>query len=111
MFSSQVLLKMMMSSKYTTTKELVKGLNTSSINLMNLDGAFFNPKGMTNHSKRPSLDLKVVFHTLVGSMGTRWYPKFSSTFLKNFSPLSWLRRSSILGIGYRFLNVIFFKAM
>ena len=33
----------------TTTKELVKGLNTSSINLMKFVGAFFNPKGMTNH--------------------------------------------------------------
>jgi hypothetical protein len=72
MCSSQVLLKMRMSSKYTTTKELVKGLNTSSINLMKVVGAFVKPKGMTNHSKRPSLDLKVVFHTLVGSMGTWW---------------------------------------
>jgi uncharacterized protein YdaL len=62
---------MRMSSKYTTTKELVKGLNTSSINLMKVVGAFFNPKGMTNHSKRP-LDLKVFFHTSVGSMGTWW---------------------------------------
>jgi hypothetical protein len=61
---------MRMSSKYTTTKELVKGLSTSSINLMKVVGAFVNPKGMTSHSKRPSLDLKVVFHTLVGSMGT-----------------------------------------
>jgi hypothetical protein len=47
-----------MSSKYTTTKELVKGLNTSSINLMKVVGAFVKPKGMTSHSKRPSLDLK-----------------------------------------------------
>jgi hypothetical protein len=61
-----------MSSIYTTTKELVKGINTSSINLMKVAGAFVKPKGMTNHSKRPSLDLKVVFHTLVGSMGTWW---------------------------------------
>jgi hypothetical protein len=43
-------LKMRMSSKYTTTKELVKGLNTSSINLMKVVGAFVKPKGMTNHS-------------------------------------------------------------
>jgi hypothetical protein len=60
-----------MSSKYTTTKELVKGLNTSSINLMKV-GASFKPKGMTNHSNIPSLDLNVVFHTSVGSMGTWW---------------------------------------
>jgi hypothetical protein len=63
---------MRMSSKYTTTKELVKDLNTSSINLMKLVGAFVKPKGMTNHSKISSLDLKVVFHTSLGSMGTRW---------------------------------------
>jgi hypothetical protein len=52
---------MRMTSRFTTTKELVKGLNTSSINLMKVVGAFVKPKGMNNHSKRPSLDLKVVF--------------------------------------------------
>jgi hypothetical protein len=61
-----------MSSKYTTTKELVKGLNTSFINLMKVVGAFVKPKGMTNHSKRPSLDSKAIFHTSAGSMGTWW---------------------------------------
>jgi hypothetical protein len=70
MFSSHVLLKMRMSSKYTTTKELVKGINTSSINLMKVDGALVKPKDMTNHSKRPYLDLKYVFHTSIGLMGT-----------------------------------------
>jgi hypothetical protein len=61
---------MRMSSKYTTIKEFVKGINTSSINLMKVDGAFVNIKGMTNHSKRPYLDLKVVFYTSFGLMGT-----------------------------------------
>jgi hypothetical protein len=61
---------MRISSKYTTTKELVKGLNISSINIMKVADAFVKPKGMTNHLKRPSLDLNVVFHTSVGSMGT-----------------------------------------
>jgi hypothetical protein len=70
MCSSQVLLKMRMSSKYNTTKELVKGLNTSSINLIKVVGAFVKPKDMTNHSKISSLDLKIVFHTSIGSMGT-----------------------------------------
>jgi hypothetical protein len=65
-------LKKRISSTYTTTKELVKGLNTSSINVMKVVGAFVKPKGMTSHSKRPSLDLKVVFHTLVGLMETWW---------------------------------------
>jgi hypothetical protein len=63
---------MMMSSKYTTTKELVKGMNTSFINLMEVVGAFFKPMDMTIHLKRPYLYLKVVFHTSVGSMGTYW---------------------------------------
>jgi hypothetical protein len=102
---------MRMSYKYTTTKEFVKGLNMSSIKLMKVAGAFVKPKGMTNHSKRPYLDLKVVFHTSVGSMGTWWYPDFRSILLKNFSPLSWSRRSSILGMGFWFLIVIFFKAV
>jgi hypothetical protein len=53
-------------------KKLVKGLNTSSINIMKVDGAFVKSNGMTNHSKRPSLDLKVIFHTSVGLMGTCW---------------------------------------
>jgi hypothetical protein len=30
---------------------------------MKVAGAFVKPKGMTNHSKRPSFDLKVVFLT------------------------------------------------
>jgi hypothetical protein len=30
----------------------------------------FKPKGMTIHSKRPSFDLKAVFHMFVGSIGT-----------------------------------------
>jgi hypothetical protein len=58
-----------MSSKYTTTKELMKGLSTSSINLMKVVGEFVKTKSMTCHLKIPSLDLKVVFHTSVGSLG------------------------------------------
>ena len=68
--SSQVWLKIKMSSKYTTKNELVNGYKMSSISLMKVAGAFVSPKGMTNHLKRPSLDLKAVFHTSVGSIGT-----------------------------------------
>jgi hypothetical protein len=60
------------SSRYTTTKLLVKGHKISSIILMKFVGEFFKPKGMNNHSKRPSFDLKVVFHTSVFSIGTSW---------------------------------------
>jgi hypothetical protein len=38
--------------------------------LMKVVGSFVKPKGMTNHSKRPSFDLKVVFHTFVYSIKT-----------------------------------------
>jgi hypothetical protein len=69
-WSSQVWLKIKMSSKYTTTNELVNGDKMSSISLIKVAGVFVKPKGMTNHSKRPSLDLKVVFHTSEGSIGT-----------------------------------------
>jgi hypothetical protein len=69
-YSSQVWLKIRMSSKYTTTNELVNGRRMSSISFMKVAGAFVNPKGMTNHLKRPSLDLNAVFHTLEGSIGT-----------------------------------------
>jgi len=41
-----------------------------SISLMKVAGEFVNPKGITNHLKRPSLALKAVFHTLKGSIGT-----------------------------------------
>jgi hypothetical protein len=47
-------------------------VNTSSINLMKVVCVFVKTKGMTSHSKIPSLDLKIVFHTSVGSMGTWW---------------------------------------
>ena len=35
----------------TTTKVLVNGLKISFVILMKVDGLFFKPKGMTNHSK------------------------------------------------------------
>jgi hypothetical protein len=61
---------MRMSSKYTTTKDLVKGLKISSIILMKVVGEFVNRKGMKNHSKGLYFDLKAVFHTFFFSIGT-----------------------------------------
>jgi hypothetical protein len=66
---AQLLLKTRMSFIYTTTKELVKGCKIPSINLMKVDGAFIKKKCMTNHLKITSLDLKLVFHTSICSMG------------------------------------------
>jgi hypothetical protein len=102
---------MRMSYKYTTTKELVKGLNTSSINLVKVVSAFVRPKGMTNHSKRPYLDLKVVFQTSIGSMGTWWHARLQVNLVEELFPLSWSRRSSIIGIGYQFLTMILFNSL
>jgi hypothetical protein len=56
---------MRITSRYTTTKLLVNGHRISSTNLMKVAGKFVQPKGMTNHSKIPSFDLKEVFHTSV----------------------------------------------
>jgi hypothetical protein len=53
-------------------KELAKGRKISSIILMKVVGEFVNPKGMTNHSKIYSLDLKIFFHTLIYYIGTWW---------------------------------------
>jgi hypothetical protein len=53
-------------------KILVKGRKISSIILIKKFGALVKPKGMTNHSKRPSFDLKVVLHTFVHSIETSW---------------------------------------
>jgi hypothetical protein len=61
-----------MSSRYNTKKVLVNGHRISSIILMKVVGAFFKPKDMTNPSKRPSFELKVVLHTYVFSIGTWW---------------------------------------
>jgi hypothetical protein len=61
-----------MSSRYTTTKVMVKGQKISSIILIKVVGAFVKTNGMTNHSKRPSFDLKVDFLTSICSIGTWW---------------------------------------
>lgn len=51
---------------------LVKDRNMSSISLMKFAWAFVNLNDMTNHSERPSLDLKATFHTSEGLIGTWW---------------------------------------
>ena len=64
---------MRMSSRYTTTKVLVNGRRISSIILMKVDGEFVKPKGMTNHSKRSSFNLKVVFDGVL-DLAVQRYP-------------------------------------
>uniref|UniRef100_A0A0A9FFV2 Uncharacterized protein n=1 Tax=Arundo donax TaxID=35708 RepID=A0A0A9FFV2_ARUDO len=41
----------------------MKARKTSFINLMKVLGALVKPKGITNHSYRPNLVLKAVFHS------------------------------------------------
>jgi hypothetical protein len=63
---------MRISSRYNTTKVLVKGHKISPIILIKVVGALVKPKGMTNHSKILSFELKAVFHTFVYYIGTWW---------------------------------------
>jgi len=97
--SSQLWLKIRMSSKYTNINELVNGYKMSSISLVNVAGKFINPKSITNHSKRPSLALKAVFHTSEGSIGTWWYPDFKSILLKYLPPSVGPRGHQSMGSG------------
>jgi len=59
---------MRISFRYTTTKEFVNECKILSIILINVSRALVKLKGLTNHLKRPSFDLKVVFHTIVSSI-------------------------------------------
>jgi len=68
-FSSQLWLKIKKSSMYTFANELVSSRKMSSISLVKVARAFINPRGITNHSRRPSLALKAVFHTSEGLIG------------------------------------------
>jgi hypothetical protein len=60
--SSQVPLKITMSSKYTIAKSSRKDLNTSFITRMKVSGALQSPNDITNHSNNPCLVLKAIFH-------------------------------------------------
>ena len=95
--SSQLWLKIRMPSKYTTTNELVNGLKMSFISHMKVAESFVNSKGITSHSKRPSLALKTIFHTSEGSIGTWWYLDFKSILLKYFPP--WVGPKSYQSVG------------
>jgi hypothetical protein len=61
-------MKMRISSRYTITKDLVNGHKILSIFLVKFDGVLVKFKGMANHSKRPSLDLNVIFHVSIYSI-------------------------------------------
>ena len=50
-------------SKQTTTNLSMNVLSTWFINLMKVLGALVKPKGITNYSYNPNMDLKVIFHS------------------------------------------------
>lgn len=77
-----------MYSIYSTTNEFVKGLKMSSINCMKVSWAFINLKGMTIHSKRPSLYLKEIFHMSEGSIGTLVIIRIQLSFAEIFNLLN-----------------------
>jgi hypothetical protein len=60
---------MRMSSRYTTTKVLVKGHRISSIILMKVARESVKLEGMTSPSKRPYFDLKKIFIRLFVLLG------------------------------------------
>jgi len=72
-FSFQVLLNISMSSRYTITKESMKGCSTSFISLINISSGLHNPKCITNHSHKPYLILNVVFHMSSYFIFTLWF--------------------------------------
>ena len=51
-------------------KKLMNDHKISSIILMKVVGELVKPKEMTNHSKRPYLNLKEIFHA---SIYSNWY--------------------------------------
>jgi hypothetical protein len=61
MCSSQVFLKIRISSRYTITKSSIKGQKTSFMTRMKVAGALHSPNDITSHSYNPCFVLKVVF--------------------------------------------------
>lgn len=72
--------------------------------------AFERPNDITSHSKRPTLVLKAIFHSLPGLIRIWWYPLFRSILENKEAPPNWSRRSLILGIGNLYLIVNLFMA-
>lgn len=89
----------------------IKGLNTWFINLMNMLGALHKPNDITSHSYKPSLILKVVFHSFPCLTVIGWYPLFKSSLEHTLEPVSLSTISSNLGIENMHLIVILLIAL
>ena len=84
--SSQFWMKIKMSSKYTTTNELVNGRKMSSTSLMKFEGEFINLKGMTSHLKNSLLGFEGNIPHIIG---IDWYlviPELQVDLAKIFHP-------------------------
>ena len=73
---------------------------------MKVLGALVKPKGITSHSYKPNLVLKVVFHSSPNFILIWWYPLLKSSFEKIIEPLNSSSMSSNLGIGWWYHIVI-----
>jgi hypothetical protein len=100
---------MRMSSKYTTTKELVKGLNTSSINLMKVVGAFVKPKGMTSHFVETFFRLEGCLPDISWFDGNLVVARIQVNLVEEIFPLELVKKVINHGNGVAFLTVILFK--
>ena len=92
-WSSHVSLKIGMSSKYTTTNELVNGRKMLSINLMKVAGAFVNPKGTTSCSKKALLGFE---GSLPHIGGFDWYlviPRLQVDLVEIFRPFELVQKA------------------
>src|SRR5215831_9403477 len=77
---------------------------------MKVLGALVRPKGITNHSYKPNLVLKAVFHSSPSLILIWWYPLLRSIFVKITAPCNSSNISSRRGIGWRYFTVILFMA-
>lgn len=73
-------------------------------------GALERPNGITIHSYKSFIILKVVFYSSPSFIWIGWYPLRKLIFEKIDAPWSWSNKSLSLGIGKWYLIVILFTA-
>ena len=103
--------KIIISSRYTCTKDLRNGAKIPFIIRWNVAGALVSPKGITIHWKLPNCVLNAVLGMCSFRILSWWYPLAKSN-LENIEHAANLSNcSSILGIGYLSLMVIEFNPL
>jgi hypothetical protein len=92
--------------KYTTTNLTMNVCKLLCINLINILGAFVGPNDMTNHSYKPYLALKVIFHSSPSFILILWYQLFKSILEKIHATYNSFNMSSSLGIRCLYFTVM-----